>query len=269
MACRTAGWHGRGVALAGAVVMSVAGCGVSGGAGWSAAAHGIRGEWAAADEASAVASIRRTVTLGRSVQGRPITAVELGNPHAARRVLVVGCVHGDEPAGVPVADALSAGPGPAGADLWVVPSFNPDGMAAGTRGNAHGVDLNRNFPGGWRPGEASGSIYFPGAGPLSEPEPESVLAARLVRRVRPTVAIWFHQHMAVVDASEGPKKVERSFARDVGLPLRVLTDYPGSVTGWENTVVRDSAFVVELPVGWLSAPAVRRYVDAVRRITGP
>ncbi|QKG20762.1 peptidase M14, carboxypeptidase A [Actinomadura verrucosospora] len=207
------------------------------------------------------------VPLGRSVAGRPISAVELGNPRAGRRVLVVGCVHGDEPAGTAVADALAAGPGPAHADLWVVRSLNPDGMAAGTRGNAHGVDLNRNFPAGWRRIDAPGSVHYSGAKPLSEPE--SVYAARLVRRVRPTVGIWFHQHLAAVDGSEGPKEVERRFAADVGLPLRALTDHPGSATGWENTVARDSAFVVELPAGRLSPEAVRRYTEAVRRITGP
>src|SRR5205823_4293967 len=40
----------------------------------------------------------QTLTLGRSVQGRPITAVEFGDPGAQRRLLVVGCIHGDEPA---------------------------------------------------------------------------------------------------------------------------------------------------------------------------
>ena len=89
-----------------------------------------------------------------------------------------------------------------------------------------------------------------------------------MRRVRPTVAIWFHQHLAVVDGSQGPKDVERRFARDAGLPLRSLPDYPGSATGWENTVVGGSAFVVELPGGRPSPEAVRRYASAVRRVTG-
>ncbi|MBO2445224.1 DUF2817 domain-containing protein [Actinomadura nitritigenes] len=249
-----------------AVLVLLAACGTSSETGWSSARRQIR-PGAARQEASAVATIRRTVPLGESVQGRSITAVEVGDPHAARRVLVVGCVHGDEPAGVPVAQALAAGPGPSGADLWVVPVLNPDGMAARTRGNANGVDLNRNFPAGWRRMDAPGSVHYSGAGPLSEPE--SGFAAGLIQRIRPTVAIWFHQHLAVVDGSEGPKDVERRFARDVGLPVRTLTDYPGSATGWENTVVRDSAFVVELPAGRLSAQAVRRYADAVRRITGP
>jgi hypothetical protein len=32
------------------------------------------------------------------------------------------------------------------AEIWILPSMNPDGTEAGTRYNAHGVDLNRNFP---------------------------------------------------------------------------------------------------------------------------
>ncbi|WP_433187158.1 M14 family zinc carboxypeptidase [Actinoallomurus sp. CA-150999] len=213
------------------------------------------------------AAVRRTVPLGASVDGRPIVAVESGDPASPRKVLVVGCIHGDEQAGIAVARALVDGPAPAHADLWVIPVLNPDGVAAHTRGNAHGVDLNRNLPAGWRSPGPPGSEFFAGSGPLSEPESRSVAA--LIRRIRPTVGIWFHQHMAVVDTSEGPKEVERRFARQVGLPARPLTDYPGSVTGWENTVVPDSAFVVELPAGALSAPAVRRYVAAVRTITGP
>jgi protein MpaA len=215
--------------------------------------------------ASSPATIRRTVPLGGSVRGRRIVAVESGDPSSPRKVLVVGCVHGNEPAGVAVARALIDGPPPVHADLWVVPVLNPDGVAARTRGNAHGVDLNRNFPVRWRSLGPAGSEYF--AGPRALSEPESKIAAALIHRIRPTVGIWFHQHMAVVDISEGPKAIEWRFARQVGLPVRALTDYPGSATGWENTVVPDSAFVVELPAGSLSPSEVRHYVAAVRAVT--
>ena len=211
--------------------------------------------------------IRRTVRLGTSVQGRPVTAVELGVPTSSRKVLVIGCIHGDEPAGAAIVRMLADGAAPDHADLWMIPELNPDGVAAGTRGNARGVDLNRNFPHGWRPIGRAGSVYFSGAGPLSESE--SRLAAALIQRLRPTVAIWFHQHMAVVDTSEGPKSVARRFAQQVGLPERSLTDHPGSATGWENTIVPHSAFVVELPAGTLSPRDVQRYVAAVRAMTNP
>lgn len=210
------------------------------------------------------AKVRRAVLLGRSVGGRLVVAHELGNPASPRRVLIVGCIHGDEPAGVAVAHALTVGPAPANADLWVIPVLNPDGVAAQTRGNAHGVDLNRNFPAGWRPLGPPGSVDFAGGRPLSEPE--SRLVAALIRRVRPTVGIWFHQPMAVVDTSQGPKAIERRFARQVGLPERSLTVYPGSATRWENTTVANSAFVVELPPGPLATTTVRRYVAAIRAI---
>jgi murein tripeptide amidase MpaA len=78
----------------------------------------------------------RTVLLGRSWQGRPIRAVEVGNP-SGTRVLVVGCIHGNEKAGIAIARALER-VSPSELDLWIVPDLNPDGVAAGTRQNAHG-----------------------------------------------------------------------------------------------------------------------------------
>src|SRR5204862_738106 len=150
-------------------------------------------------------------------------------------------------------------PTPTGLDLWVIENLNPDGHAAGTRQNAHGVDLNRNFPCAWRP--LSG-IYDSGPRPLSEPE--SRIAYRLVLRVRPRISIWFHQHERVVDQSGGNLLVERRFSRLVGLPLRRLPREPGSVVGWENhRLPGTTAFVVELPAGSLSISAAARYAEAV------
>ena len=201
----------------------------------------------------------RQTVLGRSVDGRPIVAIETGDFDAPRRILVVGCIHGSEPAGIAIADRLSHISPPREIDLWIVPALNPDGVAAGTRGNAHGVDLNRNFP--WRWQRLSG-LFFSGPRPLSEPE--SRIAYRLIRRVRPRISIWFHQHMNLVDESGGRLAIERRFAALAGLRLARLTREPGSVVGWENhTLPGTTAFVVELPAGALAAAAVRRYARAV------
>ena len=206
----------------------------------------------------AIASVRE-VQIGRSVEGRPLRAVELGDRHGRRKVLVVGCVHGDECAGVAIVDALERLRPSAGVDLWLIRDLNPDGATADTRQNAHGVDLNRNFPWGWRP---LTGVYDSGPRPLSEPESRS--AERLILRVRPQISIWFHQHEGVVDASGGDVAVERRFSRLVGLPLRRLAREPGSAVGWENHRLRGgTAFVVELRAGRLSARSALRFARAV------
>ena len=160
----------------------------------------------AALHAGSAGAAPRVVVLGRSLDGRPIRAVEVGD-RTGTRVLVVGCVHGNECAGVAIAARLER-TSPRGVDLWIVPVLNPDGRAAGTRGNAHGVDLNRNFPWRWR---RMGGFYESGPRPLSEPEAR--IAYRLILRLRPHVSIWFHQHLDLVWASGGDRSIERRFAR--------------------------------------------------------
>ena len=202
---------------------------------------------------------RRTVTLGRSIDGRVITAVETGDFDSPRKALVVGCIHGNECAGTAVTALLVRGQPPREVDLWILPYLNPDGAAAGTRGNARGVDLNRNFPWQWQP--LSG-VFYSGTKPLTERE--SRIAYHLIRRVRPSISIWFHQHLNVVDESGGSIAVERRFATLVGLPLERLTREPGSVVGWENhTIPSGTAFVVELPAGALTSAVAARFARAV------
>src|SRR5947207_7216124 len=139
--------------------------------------------------APAEASVRHYV-LGRSEEGRPIRAIERGDPSAPRRLLVFGLIHGNEPAGRAIARKLAATAPPPGLDVWVVEDLNPDGFAAGTRQNARAVDLNRNFPYRWRPEQQRGGLFWSGPVPLSERE--SRIAQALILRVRPTVTVWYH-----------------------------------------------------------------------------
>jgi protein MpaA len=196
--------------------------------------------------------------LGRSAEGRKLVAIERGTASAPRKVLVVGAIHGNETAGIAVVRRLQQLPVPAGVDLWLVATVNPDGVAAGTRGNAHGVDLNRNFPLGWRPLDG---VYESGRRAASEPETRAVM--RLVRRLQPRLTVWFHQHLDLVELVRGGNAaLERRFARLVGLPARQLPGYPGTAAAWENATVKGSeALVVELPAGRLAA--VDRFARAV------
>jgi murein peptide amidase A len=203
-----------------------------------------------------------TSVLGSSVLGRFIVGIERGDPKAAVKVVVVGCIHGNECAGIGVVRALEEARLPAGIDLWLVPDANPDGRAALTRVNAHGVDLNRNFPWQWKPSPEAGNPHYSGPYPVSEPE--SRILYTLLETVRPRLVIWYHQQLDVVDESGGDIALERLYSHLVGLRLRRLPRYPGSATSWANHAFPGStSFVVELPRGPLTPAAAHRHALAV------
>ena len=206
------------------------------------------------------ASARRVV-IGRSVQGRPIVAWSLGSARARRRVVIIGVIHGNESAGLAITSRLRRIAPPPGVQLWLVPELNPDGVAADTRQNAHGVDLNRNFPYRWK--FTADPVYY--SGPRAESEPETRAMMGFVRRLRPTVTITYHQHMDLVDESGGDRGVARRYARIAGLRPTCLTFLPGEETAWSNhTFPGTTAFVVELPAGPVGPSALARHLRAVR-----
>ncbi len=208
-------------------------------------------------------SAERTVLVGRSRDGRAIVAHVLGAATATRRVLLVGCIHGNECAGQRILAALEHRRVRTGVQLWLVPSMNPDGEAADTRQNADGVDLNRNFPYQWRAG--GGPTYYAGPHPSSEPETRA--AMRLIERVRPAVTIWYHQHEDLVDMAGGDRGVARRYAELSGLRATCLPFLPGTATAWSNhDFAGTTAFVVELPAGPVAAGALARHLDAISAI---
>lgn len=197
--------------------------------------------------------LSRSGVAGRSGQGRQIRLLQYGDPAIRGKVLVFGCIHGDECAGRglrPLTAITSFCPDWA-SDVYVVPNLNPDGAAFGTRLNGRGVDLNRNFAAAWKPIGKRGSPQY--SGPNSFSEPESRLAARIVERLRPEVTIWFHQQHAarpLVRAWGGSVAAAASFARLAKLPFRRLPWLAGTAPNWQNhRFPAASSFVVELPRG--------------------
>jgi protein MpaA len=202
--------------------------------------------------------------IGHSSEGRPIVVYRAGNPSGVR-ILVVGVIHGNERAGLPVARALRrvrGGP----ADLWIVPNLNPDGSAHNTRQDARGVDLNRNWPAGWHGGGQPFDTYYGGPRPFSERETR--VARNLILRIHPAVTIWFHQHMNLIWAFGNPGTRDgRIYARAVGMRLYRHASLPGTSTLWQDRHLSGSAaLTVELPAGSLSARQVRRHVQAVLKL---
>jgi hypothetical protein len=199
----------------------------------------------------------RSAPVGVSTRGRPIRAFTLGSGRP--RVLVVGCIHGNECAGSVVATRLLHAGAPRRGSITVVQDVNPDGHAAKRRSNARGVDLNRNFPGTWR------AIATAGSAPASEVETR--LAMTLIRSLRPDVTIWFHQPQRLVRAWGPSVAVARRYARLAGMRFARLRWPPGSATAWQHGALpRSRAFVVELAPGELGLREAGRYVEAILRL---
>jgi N-acetylmuramoyl-L-alanine amidase len=208
-----------------------------------------------------------TQTIGHSVEGRPIQAIRVGSASAPVKVLVVGQVHGDEPGGREIVARLRRSHPPRGVALYLVPDLNPDGSHAHRRQNAHGVDLNRNFPYRWRAAPAGKN--YPGPSALSEPESQA--AAALIQRVKPRVTVWYHQALRIVVKGQagGDPALERLYSRRSGMPRRGLANYHGTAISWQNHGFRrDSAFVVELPGGRLGATLAARNAGALTAVAG-
>ncbi|MEP7054417.1 MAG: DUF2817 domain-containing protein [Actinomycetota bacterium] len=206
--------------------------------------------------------MQQLIRIGKSRDGVPLVVLHIGDP-GRPPVLIVGYIHGNETAGLAVEQRLCRTPSSqtASVNLWLLPSLNPDGGRLRRRTNANGVDLNRNFPASWRSLGAPGYSRY--SGPRAASESETIAMVTLLQRVRPAVGVWFHQSLAVVDDSEGPRGAEAMIAYALRLPERALPDYSGSAVGFENTLVAHSGFVVELRAGRMSPRAVDSAASAI------
>jgi hypothetical protein len=203
------------------------------------------GAASAADSRPAAKAAYASLVIGHSVAGRPIVAWHLGETHKPKVVLIAG-MHGNEPAPTAILRTLRDGKSVHGIDLWVVPAYNPDGLARGTRRNARGVDLNRNYPYHWAP---LGGSYYSGPRPASEPETRAMM--RFLRRVQPDHVLSFHQPLHGVDVDVERPRFARKVARVLNLPTTTLDCggvCHGTMTAWYNHRFPGFALTVEYGV---------------------
>jgi protein MpaA len=183
-------------------------------------------------------------TYGRSHLGLPL---EVWRPAGDCRLLIFAGIHGEEPETTYALSRALRQLAEPPEQVAVILAANPDGLIRGTRGNARGVDLNRNFPShDWTPlpvthrstlEDASDILLSPGEAPASEPETRALLA--LMAELQPRTVIALHAPLACIDDAHlgplGKRLAERTgmpHVRDVGYPT------PGSFGSWglENGV---------------------------------
>ena len=203
---------------------------------------------ATADATADTTAERLTVVghrvIGHTVKDRPIRAWRVGNPDSPRKVVVLAAVHGDETAPRQIVRSIRDSGPVSGVDLWLIPTANPDGVARGTRKNAHGVDLNRNYPREWT--ELDGEIES-GPGPASEPETRAVM--RFLRRIDPRFVVSFHQPLHGIDTYGSKMRwFARRLADELELPEKEFAcgnACHGTLTQWFNHGFDGVAVTVE------------------------
>ena len=178
-------------------------------------------------------------SYGTSADGMPLH-VYLPEEGTAE-LLVLANIHGDESeTAIIVSEALRC-IGQNDLKAAVILCANPDGTVRGTRCNARGVDLNRNFPtSNWRSdpvcyksraSDARDIELSPGSNPASEPE--TIALIDLIERVGPRAVVSLHSALACIDDA-GSSSLGVQLAARTGLPLQGDIGYPtpGSMGTW-------------------------------------
>ena len=185
----------------------------------------------------------QSISVGKSVNGKDIEACQLNGSTdtSGNALLIVGSVHGDEPAGKFVVEELTNQGAPNGSEIWVIRDANPDGAELVTRRNANQVDINRNFPTNWL-GSVVGTKTYSGPAPASEPETKALMNA--VDMIKPTRVITFHQPYAQIDCSpDRPDTLSKRLSDLTGYRAECIpgeksgsptNTYTGTFTIWVN-----------------------------------
>jgi protein MpaA len=202
----------------------------------------------------------KEILLGKSVQGRDIKGYVLGDENLFNKTLIIGAIHGVEPQSKEFCEyyinEIKGKQFPEDCFLLLIPCINPDGIFHKTRGNANGVDLNRNFPSHtWNKVPVAGnSAYFPGSEPASEPETKIIVSLINKYNFKKVIAIHTNHFirfpnppMINYDGEQSRELAEKisnvtglSSHEDIGYPT------PGSMGIWIGKDLKKISVTIEL-----------------------
>ncbi|WP_026025864.1 murein tripeptide amidase MpaA [Vibrio rumoiensis] len=213
---------------------------------------------------------RKPITYGHSVLGAPLVYFPAQIEDENTGLIIAG-THGDETTSIISLSCALRSIEQGLLRHHVILSMNPDGNQFGTRSNANGVDLNRNFASqNW---QAGGTVYrwsteeperdvLIGTGGRGNSEPETQALCQLIEKLSPAWVVSLHEPLACID-DPSHSSLAKWLSDRMDLPMvdDVGYDTPGSFGSWCSE--RDLLCVtIELPA--ISADlAFDQYLDVL------
>ena len=158
-------------------------------------------------------------------------------------VLVLGCMHGDEPQGEYLINEYIKSN--TDTKLMFVPCVNPDGVKAKTRVNSNGVDINRNFPTkNWELTEKN--EFFGGNTPASEIETKFLV--EIIEKYKPKFILTLHAPYKVVNYDGDALEIAEKISEIINYPVESSIGYPtpGSFGTWAGIEKNIPTITLEL-----------------------
>ncbi|HCO94897.1 MAG TPA: hypothetical protein DIU00_13255 [Phycisphaerales bacterium] len=171
--------------------------------------------------------------VGTSVQRRPIMCLQLGQGPDV--TFIMATIHGNEPAGTPLVRRLARHLRQHrellnGRMVVLMSVANPDGMVNGTRYNAKGVDLNRNF-------QAANRVNSKETGLTALSEPEARVIKQLIQEYKPDRIVSIHQPLNCIDYDGPARMLAERMGQYCALPVKKLGARPGSLGSYAGVTL--------------------------------
>lgn len=190
--------------------------------------------------------------------------IKLIGENKGNNVLIIGVFHGDEPQGKYLIDEYLKNNELK--NLLFIPCLNSDGMAANTRVNANGVDLNRNFPtkNFGQDGSAAGDNpkdYYGGL--KSASEVETCFLIDIIDEYKPISVLTLHAPYKIVNYDGPAQNLANEISKIINYPVVASIGYPtpgsfGTYCGVERNIATITLELDEkIPTEQLCQPVFR------------